>query len=820
MPKLDRGSLLAALTAISMLAAQVLVHRLVSLKLLNNYAFLVISLTMLGFGLSGVVLSRLLPRFERAPGDWLTPSSGLFGATLVGASSLLLRADIVMSQRDTRPDFVLVFLQSIPYALIFAVPFSFGGLVLGALLSSREYPTRRVYFFDLMGSAAGAFLILPVIGGIGVERAVVAVALLQMVGTAVLMPPRGKHARAVTAACGAVVLFAAVFTGKVFELRATGTFTYSPTRGDDKSARLMHTRWDPLGRAELWSIGGAPRVFPLQSIFGDDPEYRARFHRVLTQNNWAYTYAPHIDAPVESIKGIERTLYAASYIASSVTEPNVTVIGVGGGSDVIAALHYRARHVNGVEANGATLDIIRRADREYFAGWAGDPRVNLVHDEGRHFLATSTDRFDVIQLSGVDTYAGTPGAAHVFTENYLYTQEAFDLYLSRLTDAGVFNVVRVDWPPPRETLRATATAVRALRRAGAERPSRHVVVLGSADSLLLALIVKKTPFTDAELDKIAATVESNAMIRVVASPRTNAKRQNIYQAFLSLEDADNEATFLAQSPSNVMPVDDDQPFFFRYSYWWHVFPRDPAIWALVPAMEYSVMLLFVVVGVTAMACIWFPLGRLRKHGATAAPTGRFAVYFAALGLGYMAAEMALLQQFGLLLGHPSYALSVVLAGLLFATGTGALMAERIVTRLGGVRFVSYLFSAVVFLEVLVIFPRLPALMPASFAVRCAATLILVFPVGLCLGVFLPSGIEALKARSASALVPWAWGVNGIFSVLGPVLAIALSITFGISALMLLAVPIYLVAGWVFPREAAADSSGTSEVGSPEATTQS
>lgn len=801
-PTIDRGSALAALTATSMLAAQVLVHRLVSLKFLNNYAFLVISLTMLGFGLSGVYLARILHRVERERSDFLAAWSGLFAATLVASAALLLGAGVIASDAATRPEFIVSFLRSIPYALIFAVPFTFGGLLLGTLLSARDYVTRRVYFFDLMGSATGAFVVLPVIGAVGVERAVVIVALLQVVGTCVLHPPRASWARGIAAAGIAVAVFAGVFHADAFALNAPGRFRWSPTRGLDKSAKLIETRWDPLGRAEMWTIDGAPLTFPLQSIFGDEVAFRNRFKRVLTQNNWAFSYAPYVDVPFEQLTGIERTMYATSYLASSVKEPRVAVIGVGGGCDVISALHFGAREVNGVEANGATLDFITRLDRPYFEKWAADPRVHIFHDEGRHFLASSDSKYDVIHLSGVDTYAGTPGAAHVFTENYLYTVEAFELYLSRLTDGGIVNVVRLEWPPPREGLRALTTAIAAERRIGVQHPAANIVIMGSHDVRWLAFMSKRTAFTDAELDKLEAGIADNPLLRVVASPRTFGKNENIYQGFLGLDDPLKEDIFLLSAPLNVAPVEDDRPFYFRFSYWWHLFPADTdtVVKPLIPTMELSVLFLLGVIGLIALVCIWLPLRAERRAASEGAEAGlsRFAVYFAALGLGYMAIEMALLQQFGLFLGHPSYALSVVLAGLLFATGVGALLADAIVKRLGGVRFVAYLLSGVVFLEALVVFPRLSVLLAASFTVRCAVTLALIAPLGICLGVFLPNGLEQLKVKTPR-LVPWAWGVNGVFSVLGPILAIAAAITFGSRTLMILAVPIYLAAGWILPR---------------------
>src|SRR5207302_5050469 len=131
----------------------------------------------------------------------------------------------------------------------------------------------------------------------------------------------------------------------------------------------------------------------------------------------------------------------------------------------------------GVEINAATVKILKQTYRDYFKNLVQDPRVHLVQAEGRHYLATTQRQFDVLQLSGVDSFSGTPGAAHVFSENYLYSTEAFDLYLSHLTDNGILNMMRLEYPRPREMLRALTTAVDALRRAGTERPADHIMML-------------------------------------------------------------------------------------------------------------------------------------------------------------------------------------------------------------------------------------------------------------------------------------------------------------------------------------------------------
>ena len=204
------------------------------------------------------------------------------------------------------------------------------------------------------------------------------------------------------------------------------------------------------------------------------------------------------------------------------------MIGVGGGFDVLAALAADASSVTAIEINSATVEILRHTYRDYFRRWVEDPRVNLVNAEGRHQLSSGEERYDVLQLSGVDSYSGTPGAAHVFSESYLYTEEAFDLYLSRLTDRGILTVGRLDYPmAPREVLKLLVLAVGALRRAGVTDPAAHIMMAGQRDATIINLLVKRTPFSVEEQRQLAAWTATNPYIGVIAAPALNAAQSNM-----------------------------------------------------------------------------------------------------------------------------------------------------------------------------------------------------------------------------------------------------------------------------------------------------
>lgn len=805
-----RAAGLAFLTAAVTLLTQVLVHRMVSAKLLNNYAFLVISLTMLGFAGSGVVLTRWLPWVLVRLNEVIAACAALFVLSALGASAVFYQAD-TGAFATTRGQFVLSFLHSMPYALLYAVPFAFCGLILGTLLAVREFPTRRVYCFDLLGSAVGASAAIPAIGRLGVETSLLAACAVMLAGSLLLAPPRRPGPRLLAAIAAAAILFSAAAQDRIFEMQYPPTTLLWRYQQLGSPYGIEHIVWDPIARIEVSRIP-PPTLerhrFPL--LIGEDRAFHARFKRMLTQNNHAFTYAVDYDGTKASLKGIEQTIYAAAYQATSVPNPRALTIGVGGGFDILTALAFDASDVVGVEINAAIMKILTSTYREYFHHWVENPRVHLVLAEGRHFLATTDERFDIIQLSGVDSYSGTPAAAHVFSENYLYTAEAFDLYLSHLTEEGILNMMRLEFIQPREMLRALTTAVAALRRAGVARPADHVMMLTATEGNFTALLVKKTPFTAAKQQRLAAWAARSRFFALSAGPELNAAHANNYQRFLSLENPHDVAAFLSTAPFDIAPVDDNRPFFFKYSFWWHLWPSEPMLWASIPVMEYSVLLLLAVIGLATYVCIYVPLRHLTAQGMRPAGTWRYGIFFAGTGLGYLAIEIALIQKFGLFLGHPNYALSVVLAALLLTTGLGSLLSEAIVVALGGLRFVGYVLAVVVLAEYGLVFPHLPGLIGLPFGARAALVCALVSPLGLALGTFVPSALERLKP-AAPAFVPWAWGINGIFSVLAPVLSIAFSMTWGTNALLLAAIPVYLMVGLCLPdvKEQAPLREGTS-----------
>ena len=502
--------------------------------------------------------------------------------------------------------------------------------------------------------------------------------------------------------------------------------------------KIEEIRWDPVSRIEVTGIpppDPAKTGFP--ALIGTNPAFLSHFQKVLTQNNFAFTYAVAYDGKPSSLTGIEETIYAAAYEASSVENPKVAIIGVGGGFDVLTALRFDARQITGIEVNGAVIDILRHDYEDYFASWVKDPRVTLVHADGRNYLKQTRERFDIIQLSGVDSYSGIAGAAYVFSENYLYTQEAIELYFSRLADNGIVNVMRLEQSPPREMLRVLTTAIAALKQSGIAAPAEHIAVVQQADGRFASVLIKRSPFDAADETRLDHWVSKNRNLLLLVSPHHRSS-PNIFQLLLDQDSTERELALVDSWPYNIRPTTDDLPFFFHFSRWSHLpilFSRSP--WGSmsnmrhqVPVMEITLLILFGLIGLVAVMCTWLPLWIAPGDGRANSAPARFGFIFAGTALAYLAVEVAMLQKFGLFLGHPNYALSVVLSGLLFATGIGALNAGKLVASVRGPRAVSYLFALILMGEMAFVFPHLNSWTVDFLSLRILIVVALLLPLGM------------------------------------------------------------------------------------------
>jgi hypothetical protein len=486
---------------------------------------------------------------------------------------------------------------------------------------------------------------------------------------------------------------------------------------------------------------------------------------------------------------------------------NVMIIGAAGGHEILASLYYEAQNIDAIELNPLTHDLVTDRYADYGGNVADQPGVNYVNGDGRSFLARSDDAYELIWYPAPDSYSASNAAtagAFVLSESYLYTTETIEESLEHLTDDGIiatqFGEINFEEKPNRTT-RYVATVREALERSGIEDPSQHVLVATSPSggtTSLSTVLVKRTPFTPDEIDTFVTqdgAVEGNAIQYAPGEEQLDNPVTNV----LTLPGGDLDA-YLDDHPFDVSAISDDGPFFWHFARFGDVladfgdpidrFDPEDSIG------ERVILLLLAIATVMAAVFLLLPFVTMRKVWHELPRKGTSAIYFTALGLGFMFFEITLIQRLILFLGYPTYSLTVTLASLLVFTGVGALMSARFKGRVESVTKVMAGVVVVLGLAYLFLLPILTdALLSTPLAVRVVVAFLVLAPLGMLLGMFMPLGLGAVSALTdhGEEYVAWGWAVNGFASVIGSVLSTIIAMIFGFNVVLALAMVVYLVA---------------------------
>lgn len=792
--------------------------RIFSVIMFYHFAFLAISIALFGLSASGVfayLTGRKLDRYH-ADGLLALASLAYASATLVALFFLVrLRVGLNYSPENLR-------LMLAIYALA-AVPFFTGGLVITLALSRLTSRINAVYAADLIGAAAGCLVLIPLLDRLGAPG-VVLTGTAMAIGAAIFFAPASARAR--VAVAGSLVLAMALGG----QLSGRATFEVVETKGH-KGDRVLFSKWNSFSRIGVydrtfgdWSVSptyAGPRpdskfmdidsaaATPIMAVAPDlsNAQY-LRYELTAVAYHLAERARPPASSQLLSIDPSTSHLRPqTSNLSSDLSSDGFTalVIGPGGGRDLVSALVFGAAHVDGVEINPIIAnDVMRGQFREFSGGIYTDPRVRITVDDGRSFVKRSLDKYDIIQASLVDTWAATAAGAYTLTENSLYTVEAFNDYLDHLSDNGILTITRWVF----DGLRLVSLTQEACEMRGC-RPSAQLAIVRQND--VATFLLKKTPFTSDEIEHLKA-VAGDLRFDVLYLPGlhgidpsrdalVNGTRLSDYARLILA--ADRHA-FYAEYPQDITPTTDDRPFFFHTTKIENQFDT-----AFGRSMLFGngLSALLTLMAISATLVLLFVIGPLafvamtRRAGSDL--PGRWPAwlgYFGALGAGFMLIEVAALQRFVLLLGHPVYSLTVTLFSLLLGTGLGAAWSRRFSDAqlrpagIVGLACVALLACAII----AVVPPLVTYAIPFARGVRMAIAAGLLIPLGIVLGVPMPTGLRLLNAR-APHMIPWAWGINGALSVMGATLAIFVAMNWGFDTALLTACGTYLLGLWCFVR---------------------
>lgn len=780
------------LVSFATIAVELLLTRIYSVTLYYHFAFMVISLAMLGLAVSGVGIS-LLPRVfdTKRTGLWASAFGLLFAGAAVFALHAAVHNPIRLYQwREDMGKLRLLYVSA-------AAAFLCSGFSLSLAIAGAGKRIGTVYAWDLGGAAVGCLCVIPATSLFGAPGAILVAAAVGAAGAALFalsMPDRAKAS--VRALAGAGLVAAVVLAA--LGAQENGARRFGVARNPSKflgEREVLFERWNSFSQITV-GVSGEPDN---HWIFIDADAATRLWSGSIAADGWR---AP-LRIPEVRVAALA---YALRHDGTAL------IIGPGGGTDVISALRAGAPRVVGVEVNPIIVnDVVRGRFAEYSGDLYRNPRVQVVVDEGRSYVRRAPEQFATVQATLVDTWAASSSGAFSCSENNLYTVEALEEFLGHLRPGGLVAITR--WYAPnaqREFIRLLALAREALERRGV-RPDdvRKHVVIAADGALRTAMLVSNRPFTDADLATVEQRAAEDSLQVLFLAGRERPGEDAFLASFLRAPVARD---FLARLDYDAAPTTDDRPFFF-----YNLRAKD--LRALVTNLSsvplnnlgiFVLLFLLAASTVFTLALVIFPLALFQRAAFREGARDKLRVlgYFLGLGLGFILVEMGFMQKFVLFLGHPTYALAVVLATLLGASGTGSALSGRVTDRFGeqgGVRRVVGALAAVLAVYALALTPVFHALLGLALPVRIVIAAVLIAAPGLLMGMLLPTGVR-VALRMGPSIVAWGWGLNGGASVIGSVLAVLLAMNVGFTVSLALGVVVYALSALALPHVAAEEPS--------------
>jgi hypothetical protein len=777
--------------ALANLMYEILLTRIFSVTMWYHFAFVAISVAMFG-GTVGAILVYLLPNYftqERAKYH-LALSSLLFAISIVLGFLIHLRTPFIIDR-----SIVAVTSIALKYVVI-SIPFVFSGICVCLALTKFPQQVSKLYAADLVGAALGCILLIYTLNITDAPTTVIIVAFVASIGT-VFFAAEGGLKKLMQIALVTSLLFASFAAANTVLVSKQSTLLPLMWVKGVLEHRPLYEKWNSFSRI---AVRGNPNKLSEPFGFGLSPVYSSdRKVRQVHMN---------IDATAETVlTAFDGNLNNLEYLKYDLTnlvhyirqDSKVLVIGPGGGRDILSALVFEQKSILGVEINKNIIDAVNQRFGDFTGHLDKNPRVTFINDEARSYITRQKNKFDIIHISFIDTWAATAAGAFVLTENSLYTVEAWKVFISHLNPNGILTFSR--WylqDSPAEMYRLTSLASASLKQLGAVEPRKHILITrhmwrrGTAYLPIGVgtILVSKEPFSDEDLDTIEE-ITNEMQFDLILSPRSSPD-----STFASIASGRDLDIFTGRIPINISAPTDDSPFFFHMLRLRDMFKRELLKQGLIVFYMKAVFLLgsllIIVVGLTFF-CIIFPL-ILTTTKTTLKGTLPLFIFFAAIGFGFMLVEISQMQRLIVFLGHPTYALSVVLFTLLLSSGLGSYSTQKM-SNLGIIR--SAIVRLFLLLITLTVFGKLTPYVISIFqssitTYRILIATIVLFPLGLFIGMAFPLGMKIAFTKSAY-ITPWLWGINGATSVCASVLAVAIALSFGISTSFWTGFSFYVVA---------------------------
>jgi len=764
-------------TTLSTLMYQLVLTRIFSVTMYYHFSFMAVSITMFGMTVGSILVYICKGWFPKEQALNRMGQSALIFALLIVATFFTHLAIPFVVKMALIP----LWSVAINY-FILSLPFVASGISVSIALTQFPEQIGRLYAFDLLGASLGCLLTVWGLNHMDAPTLVVVIALIASLAGIFYLKTDSSRAQRLSTITTNIFLGLLCLLCVASSLKGSPQLRLNWVKGIQES-KPLYEKWNAFSRIAVWENDGYPDGWGISDRYQHNKPIK---QRLLNIDSGASTSLTAFTGNTNELEFLKYDVTNAVHYLRQ--QAKVLVVGIGGGRDILSGLYFKQKEVWGVEINQAIFDTLLNQFGDYTHHLDRIPGVRLINDEARSFITRTDEKFDVIQVSLIDTWAASAAGAFVLTENSLYTIEAWTKMLKHLTSNGILTVSR--WyssERPWELYRLANLASATLRKVGIQDPRSHIIILvRPREGMGVAtLMVSPTPFSRSD-NKAAQNLSTQMnFIELLNSEKSS-------DLLLTKIVAGSDAQQIEEKVAlDIGPPTDNNPFFFNMLRFKDIFNFQlmgrKAIDHNLLAVSVLAVLLATVVFLCLLA-IGIPLS-LAKGGVKIENSPYF-VYFSAIGLGYMFIEISLIQKLNIFLGHPIYGMTVVLFSLLMATGIGSFFSQKLWEK-----------RVVLLASLVVIFTMIgmsqdiliQSFEASSTPMRILVAAFLIFPIGAFMGLGFPIGMTWVS-RNKSDLGPWLFGINGSMSIVGSVVAIWISLFFNIDLTFFSGIICYLIAG--------------------------
>ncbi|MCK4311931.1 MAG: hypothetical protein KAW88_04275 [Candidatus Cloacimonetes bacterium] len=820
------------LTSLTILCYEIILTRIFAITQWYNLASIIISVALLGFGASGTMILLLKPYIERHYNKFIQIALILYPFTLCTGFIIFCKIHFNPFEVGIDPNQIYILFL---YFLVLGIPFFFGACVIG--LALMKFPIGKTYFSNLLGSGVGALSVVlisylfhpfSILIGITILAFISAVIFSFNFQKQTLLSSRkeletttrdsttnidstfykenlsqkelssrkkqpGKQT-IITLTISIIIILLFYFSFDLLNLKKISQYKSLSKTLLLPNSKILDERYSPLGLVQVVEADGLRSTVGLSFLSTE----QVPIQKGIFFDGEAMSAVTPFKGDKKEIEYLNQIPSSLPYHLLDETHKNkILIVGVGGGEGLLKALLHDFQHIDGLELN---RDVISLMKNEY-ADFSGNiySKVNIIKKEARGFIKTTEKKYNLIEISMLDTYNAAASGVYALNETYLYTLESVQDFYKQLEDEGLLAITRWVVNPPRNNLKLLNTSIKALQNLGIKDIGKHIIFIRSIQAT--TLVISKKPFSNEQISAAKEFCNSRLFdvcyykgIKPEEVNRFIKLKEPIYFSAAQNLLSDQSSRFIKDYEFDIKIATDNRPYFynsfkFKMLKYLIKYGTDK-----IPFTEWGYLILILIlipVLITSFILIVLPLLLMKK--ARQSLNLRTIFYFSLIGIGFFFIEMPLIQKLILFLSHPTYSLSVIISSLLIFSGIGSYFSDRIFKEKRRIFYSVIIIGFLTLIYLLNFHYIFQLFMNKSEIIKILVTVILILPLGFFMGIPFPQGLKRIKELNINN-VPWAWSINGFFSVISIILATLFAILFGFKVVFIIAIICYLGAG--------------------------